>query len=396
MRPGRHPRAPNSLWTWVGLRMSGLAVGAVSCVALGMWLHFQLKDERILSTLPPQVQQEVRRLVADPHLDEARLWALFQANYAIENFLPGLRNPDWFTLLALLVTSVPFIFVFGFMMSRPLSRQFSSVAKAARQVAEGDFSARAAVSPHAPQELAGLADDFNEMSSRLEQYEREIRDSSAMLAHELRTPLNAAMGRIQGMVDDVFPHSNDQLLLVHRQLEQINRIVGDLHLLSMARAGALSLEEERFALADLVLERIQWVELELQAAGVACQLDLDSGIEVQADRLRMGQVVTIVVDNLMRYASSGGVMDVSLRQEGTRVTLIVGDRGPGVDEADLPRVQDRFWRADRSRARHSGGSGLGLSIAGAICAAHGGVLTVRNRMGGGLEVVVSINRDRAH
>lgn len=396
MKPGRHPRAPSSLWTWVGLRMSGLAVGAVSCVALGMWLHFQLKDERILSTLPPQVQQEVRRLVADPHLDEARLWALFQANYAIENFLPGLRNPDWFTLLALLVTSVPFIFVFGFMMSRPLSRQFSSVAKAARQVAEGDFSARAAVSPHAPQELAGLADDFNEMSSRLEQYEREIRDSSAMLAHELRTPLNAAMGRIQGMVDDVFPHSNDQLLLVHRQLEQINRIVGDLHLLSMARAGALSLEEERFALADLVVERIQWVELELQAAGVACQLDLDSGIEVQADRLRMGQVVTIVVDNLLRYASSGGVMDVSLRQEGTRVTLIVGDRGPGVDEGDLPRVQDRFWRADRSRARHSGGSGLGLSIAGAICAAHGGVLTVRNRTGGGLEVVVSINRDRAH
>lgn len=396
MKPNSRPRAPSSLWTWVGLRMSGLAVGAVSCVALGMWLHFQLKDERILSTLPPQAQQELRRLVADPHLDEARLWALFQAHYAIENFLPGLRNPDWFTLLALLLASVPFIFVFGFMMSRPLSKQFSSVARAARQVAEGDFSARATVSPHAPQELAGLADDFNEMSSRLEQYEREIRDSSAMLAHELRTPLNAAMGRIQGMVDDVFPHSNDQLLLVHRQLEQINRIVGDLHLLSMARAGALSLEEERFALAELVLERIQWVEMELQSAGVACQLDLDASIEVQADRLRMGQVVTIVVDNLLRYASGGGVMDVSLRQEGTRVTLIVGDRGPGVDETDLPRVQDRFWRADRSRARHSGGSGLGLSIAGAICAAHGGVLAVRNRTGGGLEVVVSISRDRGY
>ncbi|MFG0712729.1 sensor histidine kinase [Stenotrophomonas geniculata] len=396
MKPLRRRRAPSSLWTWVGLRMSGLAVGAVSCVALGMWLHFQLKDERILSALPPQVQQEVRRLVADPHLDEARLWALFQANYSIENFLPGLRNPDWFTLLALLVSSVPFIFIFGFMMSRPLSGQLSSVAKAARQVAEGDFSARAAVSPRAPQELSGLADDFNEMSARLEQYEREVRDSSAMLAHELRTPLNAAMGRIQGMVDDVFPLSNDQLLLVHRQLEQINRIVGDLHLLSMARAGALRLEEEHFPLAALVVERIQWAELELQAAGVACQLDLDAGIEVQADRLRMGQVVTIVVDNLLRYASSGGVMDVSLRREGARVTLIVGDRGPGVDEADLPRVQDRFWRADRSRARHSGGSGLGLSIAGAICAAHGGALVVRNRAGGGLEVVVSINRDMVH
>ncbi|MER2020428.1 MAG: ATP-binding protein [Stenotrophomonas sp.] len=367
-------------------------MGAVICVAAGMWLHFQVKDARVLSQVPAPEQAELRRLVKDPAQDEPRLWALFQKYYDIEYMLPGLRNPDWLALLILMLWSVPFIFILGFWGSRPLTRQFSVIARSARQVAEGDFSARALVSPGAPEELVVLAEDFNEMSSRLERLEREVKESSAMLAHELRTPLNAAMGRIQGIVDDVFPHSSDQLLLVHKQLEQINRIVGDLHLLSMARAGALSLEQERFQLAELVLERLRWVQDDLLDAGIVSEIDLDPLLEIDADRLRVGQVVTILMDNLLRYAASGKQMHVRLKVIGRNAELTIADRGPGVPEEDLPKIQDKFWRADRSRARHSGGSGLGLSIASAICVAHGGSLLVQRREGGGLETIVALPR----
>lgn len=99
-------------------------------------------------------------------------------------------------------------------------------------------------------------------------------------------------------------------MLSRRQLKPINRIVGGPHLLSMTRAGALSLEAGRFSLADLAVERTQWVVLKLQAAGVAGYLDLNADIEVRADGLRLGQVFTVVVDNLLRYVSTGGVMDV--------------------------------------------------------------------------------------
>lgn len=258
-------RAVSPLWRWMGLRISGLAAAAVLSIAFCMWVYFELRDYAALSGLSPSTQAEIRQLVADPHRDPARLWELFAANYEIEPFLPGLRNPDWLTLLVLLMLSLPLLGLFGFTASRSLSRQFSHVAGAARRVAQHDFTARAEVICAAPAELVTLAHDFNQMTERLEQQQRELVESSAMLAHELRTPLNAAMGRLQGMLDDVFPRDDAQILLVHRQLEQINRLVGDLHLLSLARAGRLWLEVETFNVGEVVGERIGWVEGELHS-----------------------------------------------------------------------------------------------------------------------------------
>lgn len=119
------PRSYASLWTWSGVRMSGLAMGAVICVAARMWLHFQVKDARVRSQVPAPDQVELRRLVKDPAQDEPRLWALFQKYYDIEHMLPGLRNPDWLALLIPMLWSVPFILILGFWGSRPLTRQFS-------------------------------------------------------------------------------------------------------------------------------------------------------------------------------------------------------------------------------------------------------------------------------
>lgn len=264
------------------------------------------------------------------------------------------------------------------------------MAFAAHRVSDGDFGARAQVVRGAPDELTALADDFNTMSGRLQQYERELRDSSAMLAHELRTPLNAAMGRVQGMLDDVFPREPEQLRLVHRQLEQINRLIGDLHLVSLARAGQLVLEPESVELRELVAERIEWAGPALREAQMTIHYPTHPALRLHADRHRLGQVLSILIDNALRYAAAGKLLEIEVRRDGTGVQLTVGDRGPGVAPAQLPHLLDRFWRADSSRARHSGGSGLGLAIASAICQAHDGQLVVSNRPGGGLLASVQL------
>lgn len=383
-------RAVSPLWCWMGLRISGLAAAAVLSIAFCMWVYFELRDYAALSGLSPSTQTEIRQLVADPHRDPARLWELFAANYEIEPFLPGLRNPDWLTLLVLLVLSLPLLGLFGFTASRSLSRQFSRVAGAARRVAQHDFTARAEVICGAPAELVTLAHDFNQMTERLEQQQREVLESSAVLAHELRTPLNAAMGRLQGMLDDVFPREDAQILLVHRQLEQINRLVGDLHLLSLARAGRLWLEVEPFNVREVVEERIDWVEAELDRLGIWANVEMPDDLVVIADRHRIGQVLSVIIDNLIRYAAQGRALDVVASSDGHVLTLAIGDRGAGVTDADLPMLCDRFWRVEASRARHSGGSGLGLAIAAAICHAHGGELSVSNREGGGLLVKITL------
>lgn len=384
----RRPHAP--LWLWMGLRMSALAISAVILVAVGMWAYFQRHDQIVLRDIPDAARAEILALREHPHENQERLWEFIHQYYPIEYFLPGLTNPDWWMVAVMLTITLPFLVLAGLLVSRPLSRQFTQVTQAAHRVAEGDFAARAQVEAKAPQELSGLAIDFNDMTARLQQYEREVRESSAMLAHELRTPLNAAMGRVQGMLDEVFPNEPAQLHLVLRQLEQINRLVGDLHLLSLARAGQLHLESESFALRDLVEEHLAWFAPALREAGVAANTKLPATLRIDADRDRLGQVLSILIDNALRHAAAGGELSIAAEADRGGVTLHVADRGPGVTPEELPRLLDRFWRADGSRARHSGGSGLGLAIAAAICESHGGSLAFRNRDGGGLEAVLHL------
>ncbi|MFP3276342.1 MAG: ATP-binding protein [Paraburkholderia sp.] len=393
-RPHLLHRSPISLRYWVGLRMSALAVGAVVSIAMCMWLRFAIWDFYTMHQIPASARPELEALRAAPELNQARLWELFQRYYNVRDFLPGVASRDWLLLAALVIGSVPLVVLGGLLASRPLSQQLSNVAQAAHKVTQGDFSARAPVVPGAPEDLKSLADDFNGMTAKLEQYEREVRDSSAVLAHELRTPLNAAMGRVQGMLDEVFPSDPDQLLMVKRQLDQLNRLVGDLHLLSLARAGQLAMEESCFNLNDLVSERLAWSGPQLNAAGISPQVRNPHDLTLTADRDRIGQVLSILIENLLRYAATGRSLEITATVAEKRLLLEISDRGPGVGQEELLRMFDRFWRAEHSRARPWGGNGLGLSIASAICDAHHGTVHAVNREGGGLAVRILLPLDR--
>ncbi|NWB99645.1 two-component sensor histidine kinase [Pseudomonas gingeri] len=376
------------------MRMSLLAIGAVVAIALVMWLHFLITDWSTLHRMPLDARLEFESLRAQPHLNEARLWQLSAQYYNVEDILPGIANKDWFLLASLAIGAIPIIIVCGFIFSRQLSSQFSAIAKAARQVArqvaQGDFITRLPPNEKAPQELQRLVNDFNSMTTQLGCYEREVRESSAVIAHELRTPLNAAIGRVQGMIDDVFPHDINQLEMVNRQLGQLNKLVDDLHILSLARAGQLVLDKAEFSLHKLVLERFAWFSASLKNAGIEPVVDIPMHLNIQADRNRMGQVVNILIDNVLRYAAQGRALSISATVEEGYVVIAFADRGPGFEKEDLERVFDRFWRAERSRARYSGGSGLGLSIAHAICFEHSAGISAQNRAGGGANIRVSI------
>jgi len=371
------------LGRWVGWRMSLLALGAVLLIAAGMYLWFLFGDWWVLRQVPQAARAEILQLRADPQENEARLWALFSHYYPVRYFLPGIASRDWWVLAGLVLAAVPLILLAGFRLSRPLSSQFSAIAAAARRVASGDLETRLEVAETAPAELRRLALDFNSLTARLQQYERDVRDSSAILAHELRTPLNAASVRVQGILDEVFPADARQLQMVKRQLDLLNTLVGDLHTLSLAEAGQLALDQRPFALAALVEERLAWFAPQLQAEAIRLHLELDLRQRLYADRDRIGQLLNILLENFLRYGASGGELEIVQRALAEGLVLEFRDRGPGIAEADRERVFHRFWRADSSRARHLGGSGLGLSIARAICAAHQGRIVALGREGGG-------------
>lgn len=386
----KHKESSHSLWRWICLRIISLAIGTVVVIAICMWLRFALWDLWVVEHMPEAVRQEFHWLRQDPVQDLTRYHEIVDTYFGLSFSNPAIALRDWLILAMLVLVAIPLIVLLGLWVARPLSRQFSQIAVAAGAVAQRQFAVRAGLEPDAPIELTGLAQDFNSMARQLERYERELRASSVAMAHELRSPLTAAMGRLQGMLDGVFVADEQQLQLVMKQLSHLNRLIEDLHLLSLANAGELTLAKSNVNLCDLVRDRIAWFRPQTQAAGFTIHFPQPKACFCLVDPGRLGQVLSILMDNALRYAVEGQVLEISLCRDEQGVELALRDHGPGVAAEFLPQIFTRFSRADSSRARHLGGSGLGLSIARAICEAHGGSLSAQNLPDGGMRFVIAL------
>lgn len=389
---GLRPRRSGRLAWWVGKRVAALTAGAVLVITSFMWIYFQVRDYLLLRSLPVDAAMQLRALRLNPQEHQAALWDFARAHMSVDHIMPGMSAEDWLTVFLLVTASMPIVAVTALWASRPLARQFAAIIRAAKRVAAGDFSASATVVDTAPSEVVELATTFNSMTARLSQYQREVTDSSAVLAHELRTPLNAALGRLDGLVDGVFPRSDEQLKIISNQRHQMNRLVNDLHTLSMARSGSMHLEREVFDVAELLTERTSWFMHPANSQEIRIIVHTSTASMVCADRDRIGQVLAVLMDNAVRHGGAGGEIRVGATEVGDKVVVSVQDTGPGVAPGEIRHLADRFWRSDASRSRHSGGSGLGLSIAAAICEAHGGELAFANGAQGGLICTLTLPR----
>lgn len=289
------------------------------------------------------------------------------------------------SLGVLLVLSVLSGAAIALHLSRLIGTPVERVAVAARRLAGGDFTARAEPSPGSAQETAQLVADFNHMALALETLDRESTENAAAIAHELRTPLTILRGRLQGLRDAVFPPTPREFDGLIGQVEALTRLVDDLRTVSLATTGRLELRRCAVDLAvelDLLLDGMEPI---LAASGLSLERDLRPA-PLEADGQRLRQATLALLENARQHA--GGNVRVETRRLAPTggqpmVVLRVLDRGPGIaaDPPDL--VFGRFWRAEPSRSRASGGSGLGLAVVKAIAEAHGGAATAANRPDGG-------------
>ncbi|MFU9135848.1 ATP-binding protein [Erwinia tasmaniensis] len=377
-----------TLWRWICLRVLTLAIGSVVLIAFSMWLRFVIQNLWVLHHMPPAKRREFALLLEHPERDLARFHHLMDTGWGISYSAPNVASADWLMLGVLVVIAIPFIVLLGLRSARPLSLQFSRLATAAGAIARGEFSTRVGIVDKAPAELARFTRNFNTMTHQLERYDRELRASHVAMAHELRSPLTAAIGRLQGMIDGVFKPEPAQLQMVMKQLVLLNTLTDELHLLSLADAGRLLLTHNELDLVELLQERAAWLKPQAGAAGMAIAISPSSPVPFKGDSFRLGQVFTIIMENALRYACEGKRLEVAVSRRPEACEITFRDWGPGVTEAFLLTMFERFTRAESSRARHSGGSGLGLSIARAVCEACGGTVYASLPAGGGLQITL--------
>ncbi|WP_053709420.1 sensor histidine kinase [Streptomyces sp. NRRL B-3648] len=228
-----------------------------------------------------------------------------------------------------------------------------------------------------------LAEAFNGLTERRERLEAQRKAMVSDIAHELRSPLTNIRGWLEVVRDGVVDPDPALLDSLHEEALVLQRIIDDLQDLAAADAGTLRLHREPLRAGDLLEQAAAAHRVAADAAGVTLRTRTDGAAWLDADPVRMRQALGNLVSNALRHTPGGGTVTLAGRRDGADVVLAVTDTGAGIAPEDLPHVFERFWRAEKSRSRRTGGSGLGLPIVRHLVAAHGGTAEVASEPGEG-------------
>ncbi|MER6424990.1 HAMP domain-containing sensor histidine kinase [Streptomyces sp. NPDC001137] len=228
-----------------------------------------------------------------------------------------------------------------------------------------------------------LAEAFNDLTERRARLEAQRKAMVSDIAHELRSPLTNIRGWLEVTRDGVVDPDPALLGSLHEEALVLQRIIDDLQDLAAADAGTLRLHREPVR-ADELLDQVAAAHrVAADAAGVTVRTEQDGSPWLDADPVRMRQALGNLVSNALRHTPAEGTVTLAARRDGDEVVFTVTDSGTGIAPQDLPHVFDRFWRAEKSRSRRTGGSGLGLPIVRHLVAAHGGTAVAECEPGAG-------------
>ncbi|MGB3495060.1 MAG: ATP-binding protein [Elainellaceae cyanobacterium] len=270
----------------------------------------------------------------------------------------------------------------SYWMSRRIVRPLVQMEEITKKLAEGQLDERVPLS-EIP-EVNQLALSFNRMAAELEGVEQRRRDLVSDLTHELRTPLTILEGYLEGLADETINPSTDVYNLLAKESKRIRRLVDDLQELSKMEAGYLPIEAKTVDVVPMLEGLIQRFSDQLSGdESPSLQLEIQPPLpDVLADPARLEQVLINLIGNAIRYTPSGKIT-VRAWPEEKHFWFSVEDTGVGIAKEDLPHVFERFWRADRSRDRHSGGTGIGLAISRRLIELQCGDIAVESEMGQG-------------
>ena len=261
--------------------------------------------------------------------------------------------------------------VLCFFLTRKVLRPLLHMAEVSKSIAAGDYSGRVEVSTR--DEIGELGQAFNSMAQGLDRVEK-LRTSMLLdLGHELRTPLTNIRGYLEGLQDGVVPAKQATYELLGQEARRMVRLVEDLQRLAKAEQAKCDLRRQDVSLGALAGEMLAFYGPQFEARGIAVETAIEpEADEIQGDPDQLQQVLRNLFQNAWQYTPEGGRVRVEARRGAGSVTLALSNSGGCIAAEDLPFIFERFYRADKSRSRDSGGAGIGLAIVKELVEAHGG------------------------
>ena len=277
-----------------------------------------------------------------------------------------------YSLLVAVLAATAVSSIASLLVSRRVVDPMRDVLSAARRIASGRYGERVPV-----RRLGELSEGFNAMARALDEAERRRADVISDLSHEMRTPLSTLRGYMEGLAEGVIEPSDEVWDILNTETERMERLVDDLRQLSQAEAGRLPLDIVPVSPAEPVRRVTELMMPLFEEKRVRLESTVPGGIPpALMDADRVVQVLTNLLSNALRHTPPGGLVALEVGAGDGEITFRVADTGEGISQEHLPHVFERFYRADKSRSREGGGSGVGLAISRALVEAMDGRMWV--------------------
>jgi signal transduction histidine kinase len=287
----------------------------------------------------------------------------------------------WLALFSALPLALALAAATSYRESRRLTDDVQRLATASRKLARGDYGVRIALKARG--ELSELADDFNEMAGMLERAEKERLELITVVAHELRTPLAALQGYAEALADGVIG-KEAATAAIRREAAALRRMAHDLLLVARVEAGAIDIKLAAHPPQALLATAYERFSAAFEGEEIALKVVSSAGLpDVWVDAERVGQVLSNLLTNALRYTPEGGAVSLGARATTDSVEFFVSDTGPGIPPEHAAHVFERFYRPDTARSRQQGGIGVGLAITRGLVEAMGGRIWLEETPAGG-------------
>ena len=325
-------------------------------------------------------------------------------NVGFTAFLMFLSPHDLALLGGLLAFALGMSVFVAFSVSRTISGSIHELLDAVRNFNAGNMEVKVPVATG--DEVGELAAAFNDMSQRLEEsfnkereLERNRREMMQAVSHDLRTPLASIQAMVESINDGVVSDEetvNRYLRSTQTEVEHLSQLINDLFELAQLDAGLLELRIETSSVQDLISDTLESMSAQAHAQKLTLSGKVDEELSpVDIDPQRVQRVLYNLVQNALHHTPPDGTISIQARDAGEEVQVEVKDTGEGIPEGELPHIFQRSYRVDPSRARGSGGAGLGLSIVLGIVEAHGGRIWVESGLGEGSSFIFTLPKTPA-
>ncbi|MBI5981986.1 sensor histidine kinase [Clostridium perfringens] len=281
--------------------------------------------------------------------------------------------------------------IMGFIISRSITRPINKLMTKAKYISKGEYDKKIEINTDIL-EINDLINSINNLSQSIKEQENIRKRLTGDISHELKTPLTNIQSHLEAMIDGIWEPTEERLLSVKEEAERLSSLVSDMQKLNKYDEASIKLKKDNVNISDIICFVIFQFSNLAKSKNIKIEYE-KKNINLYCDKDKITQALVNILSNAIRYSNEGSTIFIEERLKDNKVIISIEDQGIGISEEDLKYVFERFYRADKSRTRATGGTGIGLTIVKSIVSSHGGEVKLESKLGEGSKFTIILPKE---